>query len=207
MGADDFCFDPWRNWAIAAAAFETPLLGGRETLQAMVKLADLARPTDRLPTLMAEQPRDAAAVEGLIARAFGPGRYAKTAERLREANHPRLDLSFVAYDGNRLAGCVRLWPITIGGQALVFLGPFAVDPELRSQGLGAALIERACLAAAEAGEKAILLVGDHAYFSRMGFERTNPTQVQMPGPVDTRRVLIRRLSGDAPTYAGRVRAG
>jgi predicted N-acetyltransferase YhbS len=172
----------------------------------MVKPADLARPADRLPTPVAEQPKDGAAVADLIARAFGPGRYAKTAERLREANHPRLDLSFVAYDGNRLAGCVRLWPITIAGQALVFLGPFAVDPALRSQGLGAALIERACLAAAEAGEKAILLVGDLAYFSRMGFERTDPTQIQMPGPVDTRRVLIRRLSGEALAYAGRVRA-
>jgi predicted N-acetyltransferase YhbS len=57
--------------------------------------------------IVREQPGDLAAVEALVAKAFGPGRFVKTAERLRETNHPRLDLSFVAYDGERLAGCVR----------------------------------------------------------------------------------------------------
>lgn len=157
--------------------------------------------------LAPEQPRDRAAVEALVAKAFGPGRFAKTAERLREGHHPRLDLSFVAYQGERLAGCVRLWPIVIGGEPLVFLGPFAVDPDLRSQGLGQRLIEAACEAAAAAGEAAILLVGDLTYFSRMGFERTDPDAIQLPGPVDARRVLIRRLGDVGVEFRGPVRAG
>ena len=156
--------------------------------------------------IVGEQPSDHAAVEALVAKAFGPGRFVKTAERLRETNQPRLDLSFVAYDGARLAGCVRLWPIHIGDVPLVFLGPFAVDPDLRSQGLGARLIEVSCEAARAAGEPAILLVGDLAYFSRMGFERTDPSEIQLPGPVDSRRVLIRRLVSGA-AFQGLVRAG
>jgi len=160
---------------------------------------------DRGLQIVGEQPSDLAAVEALVAKAFGPGRFVKTAERLRETNQPRLDLSFVAYDGQRLAGCVRLWPIHIGNAPLIFLGPFAVDPDLRSQGLGARLIEVACEAAMAAGEPAILLVGDLAYFSRMGFERTDPAAIQLPGPVDTRRVLIRRFE-DRAEFQGLVRA-
>lgn len=155
--------------------------------------------------IVREQPSDLAAVEALVAKAFGPGRFVKTAERLRETNHPRLDLSFVAYDGERLAGCVRLWPIHLGDQPLMFLGPFAVDPDLRSLGLGARLIETACEAAMAAGESAILLVGDLSYFSRLGFEQANPYEIHLPGPVDRRRVLIRRFKDGA--FRGLVRAG
>ena len=162
---------------------------------------------DRGLQIVGEQPSDHAAVETLVTKVFGPGRFVKTAERLRETNEPRLDLSFVAYDGQRLAGCVRLWPIYIGDAPLVFLGPFAVDPDLRSQGLGARLIDAACDAAAAAGETAILLVGDLAYFSRLGFERTDPAEIQLPGPVDTRRVLIRRFGVDGVEFKGLVRAG
>jgi predicted N-acetyltransferase YhbS len=155
--------------------------------------------------IVREQPSDFAAVEALVAKAFGPGRFVKTAERLRETNQPRLELSFVAYDGERLAGCVRLWPIHLGDQPLMFLGPFAVDPDLRSQGLGARLIETACEAAMAAGEAAVLLVGDLAYFSRLGFVQANPEEIHMPGPVDRRRVLIRRF-GDG-VFRGLVKAG
>ena len=112
----------------------------------------------------------------------------------------------MAYAGERLAGCVRLWPIHIGDEPLVFLGPFAVDPDLRSQGLGARLIEIACEAAKAAGETAILLVGDLAYFNRMGFEQADPSAIQLPGPVDRRRVLIRRF-GDGAEFQGLVRPG
>ena len=42
---------------------------------------------ERLPPIDAERPEDFDAVEALIDAAFGPGRYAKSAERLREGNH------------------------------------------------------------------------------------------------------------------------
>ena len=38
---------------------------------------------DRGLQIVGEQPRDLAAVEALVAKAFGPGRFVKTAERLR----------------------------------------------------------------------------------------------------------------------------
>src|SRR3989442_7834348 len=97
-----------------------------------------------LPAIVAERPADGPLVDALIARAFGPGRYAKAAERLREGNRPLPDLSFVARQADEIIGCVRLWPIQVGGAPALLLGPFAVGEACRGQGLGAALIVRAC---------------------------------------------------------------
>jgi len=157
------------------------------------------------PIFASESPADAAAVEALIDQAFGPGRFVKTAERLREGRAPLLDLSFVARDGGRLVGCVRQWSIEIGGAPAIFLGPFAVDPAFRSQGLGAALIQRACEAARAAGHAAILLVGDAPYFGPLGFTPVPAGRVRLPGPVDPRRLLIRALTpGGAEGLTGDV---
>ena len=155
---------------------------------------DMQLPT--LPDLRCETVADAKAVDGLIAMAFGPGRYAKAAERLREHNLPITKLSFVArYDG-QIVGCVRQWPVHIGGRPAVLLGPFAVDPAWRSRGLGAALIEQAVTAATEAGHDVILLVGDEPYFGRLGFKVA--PEIRMPGPVDQRRVLVLPLTAKEP---------
>ena len=159
-----------------------------------------------LPLLKAEQPKDAAAIDALIDAAFGPGRFAKTAERLRETNHPLLDISFTARVEGVLVGCVRMWPIWIGQRAAVFLGPFAVDAAWRGRGLGAALIAQACEAARDAGHQLILLVGPQVYFAPLGFSMVPEGQIAMPGPVDPKRVLVRALvPGTADGLGGVVR--
>jgi predicted N-acetyltransferase YhbS len=152
-----------------------------------------ARPSP--PPIVPERPQDADAVERLVLRAFGPGRFAKAAERLREGRAPAPDLSFVAWDGGRLVGCVRLWTVKVGETPAIFLGPIAVEVSHRSHGLGAALIEQACAATAEAGHDLIVLVGDMPFFGPLGF--TPAPGVMMPGPVDQRRVLVRALKSGA----------
>lgn len=161
------------------------------------------RSMPKTPLIRNEEPKDAAEVAALVERAFGPGRYAKAAERLREGNTPRLDLSFVAESEGRLRGSVRLWPVKVGGREIVLLGPIAVDADQRGAGLGQALIEQACEAAAAAGFGAVLLVGDAPWFERTGFAPT--PHIIMPGPVDQRRVLIRALrDGGAADLSGPV---
>jgi len=155
------------------------------------------------PELLCERAQDAPLVDALIARAFGPGRFVKAAERLREGNHPELDLSFVAWTDGKAVGCVRLWPVAIGLTPALLLGPFAVDTAHRSQGLGAALITRACETATDAGHALIVLVGDTDYFGPLGFSVAR--DMVMPGPVDRRRVLVRALNaGAADGVAGAV---
>ncbi|HXU99392.1 MAG TPA: N-acetyltransferase [Caulobacteraceae bacterium] len=145
--------------------------------------------------------------DGLIAGAFGPGRYAKAAERLREGSEPAAGLSFLAWIDGRAVGAVRLWPIVIGETAALLLGPIAVDEADRGAGIGAALVRRACEAASAAGHHLILLVGDEEYFARMGFAAAPARRIEMPGPVDQNRVLAKGLTaGAADALAGPARA-
>ena len=166
--------------------------------------APVSPPPVRLAT---ERPQDEAAVDALIDRAFGPGRLAKTAERLREGNRAAADLSFCAWEGERLVGAVRLWPVTVGDTPAVFLGPVAVEADCRRRGLAGELIARACEAAGAAGERLVLLVGDIGLFASSGFEPVPVGRAILPGPVDFRRLLWRPLQTDAlDGVAGPVRA-
>ena len=156
-------------------------------------------PKDQTPELQIapEAAADAAEVQALVDQVFGPGRYAKAAERLREGNRFLPELSFVARETGRLVATVRLWPVTVGGASALLLGPIAVDPAARRRGLGASLAARACQAAAEAGHARVVLVGDLGFFERLGFSAPPPGQVRMPGPADARRILVRSLTPGA----------
>lgn len=143
---------------------------------------------------------DRAEVEALVLRAFGPGRFAKTAERLRE--RAPLAAGFVAREDDHLIGSVRLWSIVIGDTPALFLGPIAVDAERRRDGVGADLVA-ACIAQAEAvGRAGILLVGDPPYFERFGFK--GAPSITLPGPADPRRVMWRSISTSAPSGPARA---
>jgi predicted N-acetyltransferase YhbS len=167
-----------------------------------------ALPSTPLPalTLQFEQPQDGAGVDALIARAFGPGRYTKVSERVREFATFAPELSVCAWSQGLLLGCARMWRVRVGGKPVMFLGPFAVEQGERNAGFGARLIARACEAAQAAGERHVLLVGDEAYFGRVGFVRAAGRQVVLPGPVDQDRVLVRALTPDAGEIAGAVTA-
>ncbi|MEZ0215106.1 MAG: GNAT family N-acetyltransferase [Xanthobacteraceae bacterium] len=145
-------------------------------------------------------------MERLVVRTFGPGRFARTAYRLREGRPHRLDLSFTAHIGTMLVGSVRLTPILIGEAQALLLGPLTVEPPFRSHGIGRRLVDRALAAARAAGARTVLLVGDEPYYSRMGFVRVPKGQVSLPGPVDPARVLVCLLDGGPlAEVAGAVR--
>ncbi|WP_421739339.1 GNAT family N-acetyltransferase [Caulobacter sp.] len=171
----------------------------------MTSISPVSNISVSTPPLVLETPAMEAAVTALIDRVFGPGRFAKVSERLREGNRLLADCSFVAMRGGQPVGCVRMWPVSIGGAPVAFLGPLAVDPDERSAGLGQTLVETACEAARAAGWKAVLLVGDAPYFTRAGFSAAHTAGVAMPGPVDQRRVLLKALvEGGDEGLSGRV---
>ena len=155
-------------------------------------------------TLHPETPEDGPLVDALIDRAFGPGRFTKVSERVREFATFAPELSVCAFSDGRLMGCARMWHVRVGGRRAMFLGPFAVEQGERSAGFGARMINRACEAALAAGETHVVLVGDEPYFSRVGVSMGPGRLVRMPGPVDQRRVLVRALTPDAGELAGLV---
>jgi predicted N-acetyltransferase YhbS len=145
------------------------------------------------PSILIERPEHARAVEVLVDRAFGPaGSPSRPSACARAIASWTTARSWPCMDG-RVIGSVRLWPVTVGGKPAAFLGPLAVDADERSHGLGQALVEAACAAAAKAGWRAVLLVGDAPYFGRVGFAAEPAAQAIMPGPADQRRVLVKAL--------------
>lgn len=153
-----------------------------------------------------EEATDNTDIEDLQAEAFGPGRFARTAFRIRENVPHRPDLSFVGLEGARIAGSIRLSPVKIGQSDALLLGPLTVAPDFKNRGLGKALMQTAMDAAVAAGDKAVLLVGDAPYYSPFGFQKVPFGKITLPGPVDPERLLI-ALINDSAMPSGGVHGG
>ncbi len=137
-----------------------------------------------------EGPDDWWEVEALYDLCFAPGREALSSYRLRDGIDPVAALSRVARDEDGiLAGAIRYWPVRIGAEAALLLGPIAVHPTRQGEGLGALLIEES-LSGARAWDR-VMLVGDEPYYRRFGFFRLEG--VTMPPPTNPDRVLGREL--------------
>ena|SRR5215469_11922763 len=146
--------------------------------------------------IRAERPDDGAEIDALLDRSFGPGRFAKSAYRLREGVDPEAGLSFVAIEDGKLTGSVRFWPVTVGHELALLLGPLAVETERRGRGMGIQLMQKGIDEARRLGHRAIILVGDLPYYARVGFTPIKPGRVHIPGPVDRARILGLSLNGD-----------
>jgi len=156
--------------------------------------------TDPSISILAETPEDAIAIERLHERTFGPGRFVRTAERIRERREHLLALSFTARVGTLLVGSVRVTPVQIGSTPALLLGPLTVEPPFRGRGIARALLDRTLNEVRAVGHRLVVLVGDEQYYARSGFARIPKGQVIMPGPVDPARLLVAELVAGA--FAG-----
>jgi predicted N-acetyltransferase YhbS len=150
--------------------------------------------TDLSLVIQPQTPADLAAIEKLDERAFGPGRFARSAYRLRERVAPDYALSFVARVGTLLVGANRMTRIRCGAEPALLLGPLTVEPAFRSGGIGEALVTKSLEAAREQGHRLVLLVGDMPYYGRMGFKPVPQGRLIFPGPVDPERLLYCELA-------------
>lgn len=137
---------------------------------------------------------DLPAIQALQWRAFSPGRFARTAYRVREGTPALTPFCRIVERDGRLIASVRMTALTIGGRpGALLLGPLAVEPEFAGQGYGRALVADALDHARATGIELVLLVGDEAYYGRFGFVPVPPGQITLPGPADPRRILAAEL--------------
>lgn len=156
--------------------------------------------------IRSERTADTAAVEALNVASFGPGRFAKSAYRLRDGVACEAGLSFVAVEGGVLRGSIRFWPIVVGTAPALLLGPLAVQSDQRGQGIGVALMNRGIEAARAASHRVIILVGDPPYYARVGFTPLPPGSILFPGPVDLARILgLALVEGAFDSLSGEIR--
>ena len=149
-------------------------------------------------TIREETFHDVDAREALLDACFGPARFQKTCERLREGRMPDDGLSLVIDRNSEIIGTVRLWHVSAGAnRAALMLGPIAIDPSVQSLGLGAKLMREALQRAKNLGHKAVLLVGDAPYYERFGFATEKTGSLWLPGPYERNRFLALELEAGA----------
>lgn len=144
-----------------------------------------------------------AAVEKMVAEAFGPDRFAKTVYRLRDGVAPIPSLSLIMLDGEEVVGTLRFWPISIGGTTpALLLGPLVAAIDRQGQGIGSRLMEEGLARAEADGHQIVVLVGDEPYYARFGFTRALARRLKLPGWVDRKRFLTRELVAGAMRGVG-----
>lgn len=147
-------------------------------------------------------------VFALHARTFGPGRFARTAYRIREGTPPVSRFCLLSRVAGELVASLRFTEVTIGGKrGALLLGPLAVEARYAGLGYGKRLVAEGLETARRAGVSIVVLVGDEPYYARFGFKRLAPGRIAMPGPVDPTRLLAAELvEGAVQQYIGAVEA-
>ena len=137
---------------------------------------------------------DAPTLSELSAQAFGPGRFARSAYRVREGIPPVRTLCLCGELDGKLIGGIHFTAIRIGEtEGAALLGPLVVDPAEKGKGYGRALVEEGLMRARAEGFALVILVGDMPYYARFGFKPVSPGQIVLPGPVDPARLLALEL--------------
>lgn len=151
-------------------------------------------------------PVDLPLVSKLHAKVFGPGRFTRTAYRVREGTPPISPYCRGAFQDDRLIAAVRFTEVTIGSQGgVLLLGPLAVDPEFANKGFGRGIVGEALAQAKANGVRLVVLVGDEPYYARFGFQKVPFGQIELPGPVDANRLLAAELEpGALASYRGLI---
>jgi predicted N-acetyltransferase YhbS len=151
-------------------------------------------------SIQASTDADQSAIDRLLDLTFGPSRRTKTSYRLREGNHAVEGLSKVIRDSELgIVGCISYWPLVIGDTRTpaILLGPIAVHPQRQNIGIGRALMNETIAIAKSQGHDLIILVGDAPYYERVGFQQVPENRLQLPGPVDPKRLMYLELKSGA----------
>ena len=160
-------------------------------------------------TLIAEKPEHAAAIERVLDRAFGPGRHAKTSERVRERG-ARFEpaLSRVALnDAGEVIGVCRIWRVEAGVAAVLPRARSRSIPPRKPRGSASRMTRDGVTACRSVGGAGIVLVGAERFFRPLGFTVVPSGRITLPGPVDPARLLWLELRpGGLDRVQGELRA-
>lgn len=159
----------------------------------------------KLSGLRLQTPEDEAAIEGLMAAAFGEGRHQRSVWNLR-LGAPAANLCFVQKVDDRLIGSLRYWPIMMGGMKGLLLGPLAVSPDYKGRGFGKNLVTHSLEQAKNAGYPFVLVSGEPDYYPQFGFEKVSVSEFLWPGFIEPERLHIKWLVPEAKTQAPGVKA-
>ena len=140
-----------------------------------------------------------AVIELINEEAFGPGRHTRAAARIREQGPHDLALSFICTDNGETIASVRMTPVMAGSVRGHLLGPLAVRPSWKNQGIGRHILRLGVEAALKAAAGTVR----YRYETPLGFTtagkiasiRFQEGDRVVPG------ALIAALDGGRPAFA------
>ena len=158
----------------------------------------------------AEQPDDGAAVRDVNVAAFPTADEADLVDALRVSDGWLPDLSLVAEAGGRLVGHLLLTRIRLVAadgteQPILSLAPLAVLPDWQGRGVGSALVRAAVVAAGEAGEALIVVLGHPWFYPKFGFRPARPMGIEPPAGWHEEAWMALPLTASGEQLRGRAR--
>lgn len=140
-------------------------------------------------------------IEAVLDAAFGSDRHLRTAYRIRQRMTWLPDYSYaIADDTDKLLAVLQSWPVALHGDdglmtPLIMVGPVAVLPAHQGEGLGRLMMDRLIADAEATAQEHLMMIGDPEYYGRFwGFHADDTGGWRTPGPVDSRRLLMRRTA-------------
>ena len=129
-----------------------------------------------------ERAEDRPEILALVEAAFPGSVEVRLLRRLFASREYIPELSLVADAEGELLGHVITTRGWIGKNRSLGLGPIAVLPERKNQGVGSALIHATIAAANALGEQSIVLLGSTEYYLRFGFAPADSLGITSPDP-------------------------
>jgi putative acetyltransferase len=148
-----------------------------------------------------EAPGDRHHTRRVLLDAFGQPHEAKLVDDLRAAGDIALALVAELDDIVGFVAFSRLILDNANAKALA-LAPLAVSPKQQRQGVGRTLVRDGIARAGAAGQDALLVVGDPAYYGRFGF---GPAPPGLTTPYDGSNLQVLALSPRGARLSGAVR--
>ena len=139
---------------------------------------------------------DLAAIETLMAEAFGPKRHSRSVWQLRPGP-PVPELCLVIRANGETVGSLRFWEVMLGDRRILLLGPLAVRPSERGRGFGRDLIKAALERAKSGPWELVLVSGEVDYYPKFGFVQAESYGLDWPGFIEPERLQFFELKDGA----------
>jgi len=131
--------------------------------------------------VVAVNAKDHAALQALYSSAFPEEDLSGLVQELLETKGTT---HLITYEGDTLVGHVCFTPCDVAQAPVALLGPLAVAPDHQGKGIGSALVREGIKAMQAQDMRAVMVLGDPAYYGRFGFHTNHAVQGHRDMPLE-----------------------
>ena len=157
-----------------------------------------------------ERQEDHKQIRGLVCEAFALAEHSdgdehKLIERLRMSPEYIPELSLVAVSDDVVLGHIMFSIISVGRSGAIALAPLAVRPDKQRNGIGSLLVTSGHELARRMGYSCSVVLGDHSYYSKFGYEKASAYGIIAPFDVPDEYYMVCNLDNTDDIPQGKVK--